>query len=86
MKKSKPSDLYSEADLANSINYLRAERSLQYFADLGLKHPLKVIRKWIREGMLVGRIKNTTKNKEPKANRYEVFLPDISRFKRDMYK
>ena len=80
-----PKDLYSEADLANSSNYLRIERSLQYFADLGLKYPMKALRKWINDGQLVGRIKNTSPTRNKKANRYEVFIPDIPRFKRDMY-
>lgn len=80
-----PKNLYSEADLANSSNYLRIERSLQYFADLGLRYPMKAIRGYINAGLLVGRIKNTSPKRSKKGNRYEVFIPDIPRFKRDMY-
>lgn len=76
---------YSAAELDNAANYLRVEKSLQYFADLGLKYPLKALRQWIKDGVLIGRIRNTSRGKKPTANRYEVFVPDISRFKKDIY-
>ncbi len=86
MPKKNYKKMYSEADLANSLNYGQLEKSLHYFADLGLKDPIRLLRIYIRNGQLVGRIKNVSATGTPFANRYEIFLPDIPRFKRDIYK
>lgn len=89
MKPQNHRNLYSESDLANGDNYSRLENTLHLFADLNAKsqRSLKIrLRQYISHGMLVGRIYNASPTGAKRGQRYEVFLPDVLRFKRDIFK
>lgn len=77
--------LYSKSQLEDDSNYLPLSESAPYFHSLRLKNPLPRLRQWLKNGMLVGRLKNVSVNKTPYANQWEVFVPDIPRFKKEIY-
>jgi hypothetical protein len=78
--------LYNIKDLSNDSLYIPIKEAEPYFRYLHLERPMHRIRAWIKNGMLVGRMRNLSPTKNPKHNKWDVFLPDIIRFKNESFK
>lgn len=85
MPESKHKKLYRKDELSNDSLYISIQDAEMFFLNLKLSKTQDRIREWIRRGLLVGRVRNLSPESDPRANRYEVFKPDIKRFKESMY-
>lgn len=77
---------YTAEKLADDKNYISTKDALPMFPFLKGKNSQRIVVGWIKKGYLFGRCRNLAAKRSRYGNRWEVFVPDIKRFKKDRIK
>jgi len=77
---------YTRQQLEDDKNYIPTKEAVALFPFLAGKNSSRVISGWIVKGYLFGRCRNMANKRNKHANRWEVFVPDVARFKQDRIK
>lgn len=77
---------YSAKKLNDDSLYIGTKEAVQYFPWLKGENSAPIINDWIKNGWLLGRCINISQRGNHHSNRWQVFVPDIERFKRDRIK
>lgn len=76
---------YTALQLEDDANYISTKKAFPLFSFvLKGKRGAQTINGWIRKGYLLGRCINLSPRASPHQNDWQVFIPDIDRFRKDL--
>lgn len=86
MPENKLRKLYPESELASDYNYISTKEAVRYFPWLRQESSHRIVQSYVQQGYLLGRCLNPSPSLSPHKNQWQVFVPDIERFKKTRIK